>query len=298
MKYKSLFITFSMLVFSCSSDSEEPNNPKPPIQGEPDTTAPVIAIGGLENDVETLTTLNVTITDESNSVNTVIMVNGNEVFSTTDKTIPYELDPFDFPSGATTLTVQSTDDSENQGTESQSFELKKLLYRSTDLSGDDPSNDFVDLHIAINSEETGELIASRKMQTYDDAVFYAPEDFQRQEIVVTKYVLGKNDFLHLNVATSFASLQPGIEIMTVEQAVDKLGLNTSGVGARDGQFALNIIDAPASPSFALNTGRDYGANGGPTSFELSYDMENTQNIFVYYGMFSSSIDDYRYTIID
>lgn len=301
MKYKSLLIIFLMLVFGCSSDSEEPNNPQPnpnqPTQGEPDTTAPTITIGGLESEIEVLTTLTVSITDASNTVNTVILVNDTEVFSTMDKTISYELDPFDFPSGETTITVQSTDDSDNLETESESFELKKLLFRSTDLNGDDPSNDFVDLYLAINSEKTGELIASRKMQTYDDAVFYAPEDFQRQKIVVTKYVMGKGLFININVASSFASLDPGIELLTVDEATNKLGLNRN-LGIRDGQFMINITDVPVNTNFNTNTSFDYGANGGPFNFDFSYDIENTENVFIYSDPFNQNINDYRYLILD
>nr|WP_298922948.1 hypothetical protein [uncultured Allomuricauda sp.] len=298
MKYKSLLVIFLMLVFSCSSDSEEPNNPEPPTQSEPDTTAPTITIGGLDNNVEILTTLTITITDESNSVNTVILVNDNEVFSTTDKTISYELDPFDFPSGATTITVQSADDSDNLGTESESFELKKLLFRSTDLAGFDPSNETVDIYVAINLKESGELITSRLMQTFDDATFYAPEEFKREQIVVTRYVLGKGVFSTLNVAESFTSLEPGIEIMTIQEAVEKLNLNRGPI-SRDEKFNLTISDVPVNTDVNANS-PDYILNGSASSGEVFYSPENAINVFIYSvpSFTDVDLDSYKYFILN
>ncbi|UII81262.1 hypothetical protein [Flagellimonas sp. CMM7] len=302
MKYKSLLVIFLMLVFSCSSDSEEPNNPQPnpdpPTQGDPDTTAPTITIGGLESEVEILTTLTVTIADASNTVNTVILVNDTEVFSTTDKTISYELDPFDFPSGATTLTIQSTDDSDNLGTESETFELKKLLFRSTDLAGFDPSNETVDIYVAINLKESGELITSRLMQTYDDATFYAPEEFKREQIVVTRYVLGKGAIFNLNVGESFASLEPGIEIMTVEEAVAKLNLNR-GPLTREGKFNLTISDVPVNTDVNANSS-DYVLNGSASSGEVFYNPQNTESVLIYSvpSFTDVDLDSYKYFIIN
>ncbi|MEM9362469.1 MAG: hypothetical protein AAGA43_07540 [Bacteroidota bacterium] len=288
------------VVFACSSDADQPEpspTPNPPTQGEEDTTAPTVSITGLQDLIEVLTTLEVTVTDASNNVNTAILVNGEEVFTTTLKSFSYELDPFDFPTGETTITVQSTDDSDNQGTESGTFELKKLLFRSTDLAGDDPSNDFVDLYIAINSEETGELIASRLMQSFEDATFYAPEDFTREKIVATKYVLGKGTFFTLNVASTFASLEPGINVMTVEEAISTLGLNREP-SIRDGQFDLSITDRPVNTNFRVNTSIDYGVNGGPSDFDFSYDIQNTENIFIHTSTVDRSINDYRYLILN
>ncbi len=286
-----------LLCLGCSSDSSEPEpdgNPNPPTQGEEDTTAPSINIAGLQDVIEVLTELEVTITDTSQSVNTVLFVNGNEVFTTTQKTFSYELDPFDFPTGETEVTIQSTDDSNNQGIESGTFELKKLLFRSPDLAGFDPSEETMDIYLAINAEQSGELIVSRLIQSFEDATFYAPEGFERQEIVATRFILGKGAISNLNVAESFASLDSGIQIMTVEQAVEKLKLNRGGF-PWDQMFNLTIADIPVNTRIN-GFSRDYAFFSG----QVRYNEENTQSLFLYSQTSPNitDLDNYRYFILE
>ncbi|PRX57259.1 hypothetical protein [Flagellimonas meridianipacifica] len=299
MKKCSLLL-FLAICLSCSSDSDQPEpnsnpnpNPNPPTQGEEDTTAPTIRIAGLQDLIEVLTTLEVTVTDASNNVNTAILVNGDEVFTTTQKSFSYELDPFDFPSGETTITVQSTDDSDNQGSESETFELKKLLFRSTELELFLLPTDNLDVYLAINSEETGELVASMLVQSVDDITLYAPENFSRQKIVATQYFLGKGTIPNINNAQSFASLEPGIEIMTVEEAVGTLNLNRRPF-MRNESFNLNISDIPVNTRVTANS-KDYIF----LSSSVSYDKEAVENIFLYStsSPTTSNLDSYRYLIL-
>ena len=302
MKYKSLLVIFLMLVFSCSSDSEEPNNPEPPTQSEPDTTAPTITIGGLDNNVEILTTLTITITDESNSVNTVILVNDNEVFSTTDKTISYELDPFDFPSGETTFTIQSTDDSNNQGEESQTFELKKLLFQADDIAGavlGNFQNGTEEFFISLNNL-SGELIAFRKINNSQDGKFYAPESFERQNFVATTYII-KDTFPFI---VSYANLPAGTTVLTLEEANSIFNLER----AKDMSFNIEISEIPAGGYFVKSSGENYSggrgsnSNNGSTSLTVRLaSTANIDNIFLSYmestSLSTSNIDNYRYSMI-
>lgn len=311
MKYKSLLVIFLILVFSCSSDSEQPDNPQPnpepPTQGEPDTTAPTITIGGLESEVEVLTTLTISITDASNSVNTIILVNENEVFSTTDKTISYEVDPFDFPSGTTTLTIQSTDNSDNQGEESQTFELKKLLLASEGFKGL-VSDANTDIYISVNLP-SGELIDSRKIETLDDGKFYVPDGFDRQQFVATSYIFKTEINTERIVFESFSNLQPGAEILTKDEAKQFFNIPNE---QRNADFELEISDYDDSTIGAFSSriegdsySQIFSGIGGRLPLKFSYDnTSDTNDIFVYNTPTKlnpddySAIEDYRYTILD
>ncbi|MEL6916303.1 MAG: hypothetical protein AAFO99_01100 [Bacteroidota bacterium] len=297
MKKKSFIVLLlSIVVFGCSSDSGEQtptDDNDPPVQGETDTTAPVISLSGLEDTLEVLTTLNFSVTDASENVTTTVSIDDEDVFSSMEKQFSYELDPFDFTTGEKTLMVTSTDDSGNMGSESQRFELKKLLFLSSDII----SNDAIDFFIAINEEETGKLIAYRKMESVEDGRFYAPDDFERQEIVATKYILGKNGFT-FDLAESYADLQPGIRILTQEQASSMF--NLSGI-VNEGNFQLNITDTNLTP-FNFSS-FDYIASSSvlsnTTSYDFRYDIENTDNIFIYSIPFNSTnLEEYRYFIIE
>ncbi|MEO0901091.1 MAG: hypothetical protein AAFY00_03415, partial [Bacteroidota bacterium] len=156
----------SLFFLSCSSDSSSSDDVIPPDGGNPpiseeDTTAPVVSISDILDVVEVLTPIQFSITDSSNNVTTQIFIDDTEVFSSQEKQFTFELDPYDFPSGAKTMRVVSEDSSENETTETVSFELKRLLFRLPDAQGR-ISNSFQDYFMALNSQD-GDLLASAKL---------------------------------------------------------------------------------------------------------------------------------------
>ena len=164
--------SFIFFFLGCSSNDESTNE----IPQENDTTNPEISINGIENGdtVETITSLNVSIMDEDNQITTTILVDNQEISTNENKQFTIDIDPFDFSSGAKTLTIESTDSSGNTTTITQSFEMKKLLFINSDFQI--PllfSNPELETYISINTME-GELLDYQKIEADQETRFYAP----------------------------------------------------------------------------------------------------------------------------
>lgn len=258
-----------------------------------DTTPPSISLSGIGERIERFTSLTITISDKAQSVTTTLSINGKEVLNTTQKQFTFEIDPFHYPSGEMSLTILSSDQGKNQSTETYNFQLNKLLYRQNFGF----SSESVESYVAINASESGELIDFRKMNGPEDASFYASDDFQKKELVITQYSLGKNSNAYL--ARSYAGVSPGTIRMNFNEVKQALGLEHNITNQTD-QLQLTIENVPFFNGLST-LGHDYsfGMADNPNLI-INCDRENTPDVFVMYHTNDNPdiLEDYRYLRID
>lgn len=292
MNFKLLFVLYCFVLISCDDKQQDF-----PIldQESNDTTGPSISISPLGDVLEVLTSVSVSLSDESEIANTIILINEKEVLNSSEKDFQFEIDPFEFPNGETTLTIKTTDKENNESIESYMFQLRKLLYRQK--SGF--SSNTVDSYLAINLEQSGDLIAFKKINTIEDPIFYATDDFEKQKIVITKYLISKMATGGFNLARSAASFLPGTTLLTTQEIAEKVGLEHINY-PRDSEFDVLVEDAPFVNRFSL-LGIDFSFNtGNSPNLKIEYNQERTEDIFLYHNNTSNSdlIDHYRFHIID
>jgi len=283
LKLRFIAVLFSTLLF-VACDPEQ----KDAINVEIDTTDPVLTVSGFEPTIEKATTINISITDNS-AISSKISVNGNEVFSSAEKAFSFEFDPFEYPSGANTATIVVTDAEDNSAEQTIQFDVKKLLYRLT--SGF--SSESIESYVAINLLESGALIANKKINSIEDADFYADDDFVKQDLIVTHYSLSKNTGFHL--ARSYAPIAPGTERLTYNEVLSTLGLARMPAN-QNSQFNISIQDTPGFFLYQL-LGYDYSfGNSTEPNLEINYDSGFTSDVFLYHhsGDNANLLTDYKY----
>ena len=271
----------------------EPKEDSAKSQQELDITAPLISVSGITDEIEKMTTIEVVVTTTSAQLATIISINGNQVFTSSEKQFTYTIDPFAFPTGENMLVVTSTDLEGNDTSASFPIIVKKLLFRGSDGL----SSESVDSFIAINIMATGELIAFRKINTLDDLAFYASDDFIKQDLVITEYLM--SEVSGFNIAKSYAGIIPGTELFTLSEVREKLGLEDRSFN-KDAVFEITVEDATAFGLFS-SLGADYSFystdTGNPT-LTMEYDVQNTEDIFISHDFGNGNlIEDYRYAYI-
>ncbi|MEM8846549.1 MAG: hypothetical protein AAGD17_05540 [Bacteroidota bacterium] len=300
------FLTISiLLVLGCSS-SDDQTDPDIP---EVDTTAPTISINGLSDTLETLSTITISISDVSETVSSSITLNGNEILSSTEKQFSLEIDPFDFPNGNTTLVVTSTDANNNEGMESVSFELRRLLFRIA--APFFPANNQV--YFSANALD-GSLLGTTQVTTPRDIVnVYAEEEIPRQQLVVTSYVL-QPDFA-FQTLNSIANIESGTDLVVLQEAAGIANINTFMPGMPGPNLNITINDIP-DEDLALSVyaaGVDYFGNNpsasmiNPMDYSSALTLRREEEVlspFIYTSSIFNlngiiiDLDDYRYTFLD
>ena len=293
------------VLLGCSSDSEVET---PPMEEEQDTTAPQITINGINDTLERTTTVTITISDASDIVETTVMLNGNEVFSSNTKEFSFDIDPFDFPNGETTLTVQAIDDSDNEGMASNIFDLRRFLVSiAAPFFGTDS-----EVFISANSLD-GDLLSATNVEIPRNIVrLYAEENIARQNIVVSSYTLNSvfltfNSIADIEIGTDLVVFQENAGIATVDTFVERPIVSS---------FNVTVTAVPnttvAGSFYAAGEGY-FGSfptinplSAGEFDSELSIGVEeNVNELFLYTSdVFNSSgnrginLDNYRYMFIN
>ncbi len=288
--------SFIFFLLGCSSNDESTNE----IPQENDTTNPEISINGIENGdtVETITSLNVSIMDEDNQITTTILVDNQEISTNENKQFTIDIDPFDFSSGAKTLTIESTDSSGNTTTLTQSFEMKKLLFINSDFQI--PllfSNPELETYISINTME-GELLDYQKIEADQETRFYAPNMVERQNIIATMFMFYPNSQNRQPAIISYGNLLPGTKTITQnEVALRRLEYSKSN------SFQLTMTDATETTNFKMK-GQEYsletfGATTGNFAAPINYDPNLNGRMFIYSNPSGAdNLQDYRFLFID
>ncbi|MEM8763131.1 MAG: hypothetical protein AAGD88_04935 [Bacteroidota bacterium] len=200
-------LTLLLFIVSCSSSESDGNEQNLDNPTNNDNQSPTISLQNtLSGIVEELTNLVISVSDNSDDVQTVITVNGEEVFSTNQLNFTYSIDPFDFNDGPKTLNIKATDEAGNEIEEQLSFDTKKFLFSIPDYQGNLSTSErriFVGLNL-----KNGELISYRELMSSEDGTFYAEDGFERQDIVATIYDFNENS----REIISFTDIPAGTKI--------------------------------------------------------------------------------------
>ncbi|MGW9686848.1 hypothetical protein [Flagellimonas sp. 2504JD1-5] len=279
---KPLFF-LALFCASCSSSESDP-----PIKEQIDTIPPSVSVSGIEESIQLSTTLNISAIDNSGNVTTTILINGEEVFSSTNKQFTFELDPFDHPNGANSITFRSVDPDNNVFEKTYNVNIQKLLYEH--FSVESPDN--VDLYVAINLLETGELIAYKKLSASENTKFYASDDFEKQDLVITEYGIRK-DF-NFYTANSYANIAPGTIRLSPSEVVSALGLERNPTNKTEA-FNLSVINSPSFSFFTFGFFYTYEGSNNPV-FAINYIKDDTPDIFLFHHTRDNAnlLTDYRY----
>jgi len=279
-----LFLTLTFLI-SCNSSSEEPLPPE--IEGG-DIEAPEIAIPTFPEVVETTSSFQISVTDESN-ITTQIYIDDILVAESATSAIDFDIDPFDFTVGDKTLRILSTDANDNVETVNIPFELKKLLFRLPEPVSD---NAFPGSYVFLSVNfSDGSLYKSKRIESDEDGTFYADDNFERQDFVVSLYrisdsfIAGNNYYF----IYTFSDISPGTELLNSTQRFDFFNL---GALRPDEETNFDLTEIPNS--------RIFGYNGYmfPGTYELDFNSGAPQKYLLYnFPDFGNTQTDYSYTLI-
>lgn len=289
MKLRSFKIFTVILLILCFFSCEEKEDTAKAIE-EIDATAPTISVSEIAETIEVLTSIDISVSDNTENVNTTISINGNNVFTTSQNQFSYDFDPFEFRNGATNLVVTAIDEDGNETVKTFQFSLSKLLYKH-DYG---MSNELFDFYLAINKMGSGELVTSRQIIDNEDLVFYADDDFEKENLVITEYQLGKNSNFH--VGNSQAGLKPGTVRLTSGERNNILGLAHDGIFLKNQEFAL-IIEEQPDYHYATVSAFDYSSSIlNENTYKILYNSEMSTDVFLYFKGNShiNLLEDYRY----
>ncbi|NAS10439.1 hypothetical protein [Poritiphilus flavus] len=288
-----LYACLTVLLFSCSTDSESTQE-DPPQSQDPaaDETAPVISLSGLPDLLEVLTEINISITDASEDVTTTISLDNQELYQGNEKQISLNINPFDFDAGTKTLRISATDDSGNTEDETSEFELRKLLLKFPKaLRGTETA--LASVYLAINDLD-GKLITYQEIETNDEAVFYADDEFEEQNFTFTVYTIAKEP-QSFQFISSRTEISPGTTIPDPNEV-------TEGCTERSGGIGTTVISLDIASNFRPQL-RSYHAvlttTNGMGPFNLNYHAEEEPFYFIYsFPLFLTPPDQYEYFLLE
>jgi len=288
MKLKSCKIFTVILLILCFFSCEEKEDTAKAIV-EIEATAPIISVSEIAETIEVLTTIDISVSDNTENVNTTISINGNNVFTTTQNQFSYDIDPFEFPNGATNLVILAIDEDGNETVKSFQFISNRLLFQ-----GDEGySSDTVDSYLAINLESSGELIVFRKLIGYEDLAFYANNEFEKQNLIITNYLVNVDD--GSVSARSYSDVKPSTILKNRDEVLNLLGLDQNRVN-KNSEFNIEIQEA-ISYSLFYTLGFEYSfGQSNNNNFNIRYDNESANDVFLYHHTNDNLnlLDDYRY----
>lgn len=192
MKTKSLWLLFLIAFFiACDSENGQTDLPDDEVVQEPnedededdvveetDDTPPILSISDLGESIETYVDVVATISDES-SVETKIVVNDEEIFTTSELQFNYQLNPYVIPVGIAQIQVISEDELGNVTTKDFQVEIKHFLMEYN--MGADEEERYAANWVFFNDGE-GNLLKSQKVVAGSTKIF-------TDEIVPDNFVL-------------------------------------------------------------------------------------------------------------
>ena len=296
------FLFFFLLILSCDSSSEDPSDENPSQTTDDDITIdetpPVITVSELPEVLEVATELNISVSDESEIVTTMLLLDGTEIFETTQKSFMFEINPFDFDIGDKSLEVKATDVEGNTASKTGLFELKKLLFRYPSTKWNHNTN-ILDNYIAVN-EFDGTLIEYRKIENLDEPVeFFANDEFEGEEIVVTQYNFsnGANSF-NMNFIFSYPEIKVGTIFPTDEERANLQQLQYRPPTANQSK---SIFVEGSFISRMWGYGGSIFKFGDPDRYEYIFNyFDQVQDSHLIYDFTNNGdeMTDYKYLLVD
>lgn len=300
------------LVFGCDSEENETPGTLPPDETneELDTTPPTVTISNLVATVEVTTTFNVTVEDKSDVVSTKVLINGQEIYMSDQKSFSFDVDPFDYPSGENTLTLVSRDGEDNSVEQSETFELRKLLVSiAAPLVADSQQVLF-----SVNSLE-GELLAFIETERkVENVKLYVDDSFAPQPIVVTSYILEPQSTRKATI-NSIANIEPGTNLIDFQVTGGVLTEHTYNGGPYGTPVTIGVSGVPTSKlaNSLWTIGKDHSAKavniveeseGFTAQLPFRSQKQTIDKAFIYTSNFSFlsndqiNVGDYQYVFME
>ncbi|MFS4493609.1 hypothetical protein [Maribacter sp. 2308TA10-17] len=301
-------ILFSLLILGC--DEQATNMMPDELIEQVDTEPPIITISGLESPIETITTLNVTIQDESDKVSTSVLINEQEVSTSNEKSFSFEVNPFDYMTGENTIEITSNDEEGNEVVINQTFDVKKLLVSISAPSFSSSQRIF----FSVNTM-TGNLLAFKEvMQSLENIKLYADDDFVPQQLVVTSYDLQPNATRKASL-DSYANIKPGTDLTILQEVGGVITANTFDDRPTIVPLTLDItgIDTIKLANSLWTIGNGFVSSSNPfeefgvLNSRLQFNSKNQviENAIVYTSNLSAltnedkiEVDDYKYLFLE
>lgn len=174
--------------------------------------APEIQVKGIVDSIEVLTDLEVEITSVDSGVISTVFLDGEIIVTSDKKQFTIRIDPFDYTAGTLEIRISSQTEVSRKSEVTFDIEIKKfLLYIPNPLGYKDFANDSF---IAINTLD-GKLVDYKKVQSWDGIYFYAPDGFDRQDLIVTEYFLNKFD--NRTYIISYSDIAIGSALLTLRE---------------------------------------------------------------------------------
>lgn len=273
-------LTSASLVTSCSDQTSEN------ILEEPIASKPKITISKDLTSVEVLTDFTITIESEF-VAQTSLFIDDIELRSSSDETIEYSIDPFPFDIGIHNLKIISTDTQDEKSSYNISFEIKRLLFKDeTFYTKENPLQGLK--YISIHTS-AGALLEIREIEGPEDGIFYAENNFQKQDLIITRYEF-PTLFLGFYGISSYLDVKVGT-IITLNQNLESPYFFP--------KTALLNFNADISPELVANNYNSTIVSKNNTNYGLLYSENLSKNFLITTSPEAlENIGDYRYLIVD
>ncbi|MFD2101143.1 hypothetical protein [Flagellimonas iocasae] len=278
MRYFSILTVAFYLLISCSSSEDS---------GPVSSDKVKIEFEGIPYTIEVSTKVDILIQSETN-VSSTLYINDIEVSKSNNKSISFTIDPFDYPLGANTLKIVSIDQEGNKSELAQSFTLKRLLCKLNRVWG---HCDFVAVHTL-----DGKLV---EYKSYDGTPisFYADDDYDRQNLVVTSYQLNTID--NRTNITSYFDVEPGTENLGGDEYIEEFWLGRPSYGNTQTEIQLStpsgtgLISSPSGVLIAPN-GNLIFTSVSDGSHNFLYEENSTEDFFLFSVLLANPTFENKY----
>lgn len=282
-----LILVICVVLSGCTKASTE--EAKKDDSEETEQKGPEITILNKPNVIEVVTDLNIKIIDDNN-VTTKVIVNGTEAISSDEKEFKLIIDPFDYMIGDASVNIISTNSLKKESTTDFSIEIKRLLFSDKTFfykRNDTQGQRFISVHTA-----TGNLIELQKIDDAQDGNFYASEDFEKQNLIVTRYEI-PGQYPAISGVQSFMDVVIGTVVTTDQTPInpDFFPKNVQLTFETEG-----ITDLIANN---YNSGIFNNASNSSTLYNLIYSQDYNENFFISTSPeIMNPIENYNYFIIN
>mgnify|MGYP000430045512 CR=1 FL=1 len=223
----------ALIVFVTISCDQEENIIE--FNGE-DENAPKISVKGFTTEIEVATQISIEITDDSETVNNRLIVNGEKILENSDKNFKFDINPFDYPVGENKFVLYSVDEDGNETKFENTTIIKKFLasIASPHLMGNGR------VFISANSM-SGELLTNVEVfKDFENVKLYADDNFSEQPIIITSYILLGADNGVFSEIKSIFNIEPGTNLIEYQKNSGTFTENTYNPTSPTESFSIEV----------------------------------------------------------
>tara|TARA_R110002167_G_scaffold87704_1_gene236794 strand:- start:240 stop:1739 length:1500 start_codon:yes stop_codon:yes gene_type:complete len=259
------------------------------ISGQTEQKGPEITILNKPSIIEVITDLNIKITDDNN-ITTTIFVDGVEVISTTEKEFKLTIDPFDYKIGMASVSIISINELKKESNTDLSIEIKRLLFSDKSFfykKNDTQGQRFISVHTG-----SGNLIELQKIDDSQDGNFYATEDFEKQNLIVTRYEI-PGQFNSLSGVLSYTDVAIGTVVSSDQTPV------YPDFFPKNGQLSLETENLTDLVAENYNSSLISDNPNNLASYRLIYSQDYNEKFFISTSSdIMNPIENYKYFVIN